>query len=213
MNVLIDAGHGGRDSGAVSQDGQTLEKDIALKVSLRVAEILQPFGNVALSRSDDTFLTLSGRARKANKLGADLLSIHCNAGGGRGFEAFTSPGQTKSDPWATEILEELSESFPGRPIRKDLRDGDPDKEQRFTVLTRTKHSAVLVELGFIDTDEGRAFLTDSANQENLATAIARATLRHNGLSEGQELPSPAAKPALTLEERISRLEDLHPELK
>lgn len=208
MNVLIDAGHGGHDSGAVSLNGEALEKDIALKVSLRVAEILQPFGNVALSRSDDTFLTLSGRARKANQLGADLLSIHCNAGGGRGFEAFTSPGQTKSDTWATAILEELESDFPGRPIRKDLRDGDPDKEERFTVLTKTKHSAVLVELGFIDTDEGRDFLTNPTNQAKLAIAIASATLRHNGLRARLHTP----KPTLTLEDRIARLEKLHPEI-
>lgn len=210
MNVLVDPGHGGRDSGAVSHDGQTLEKDIALKVGLRVAEILQPYGNVALSRSDDTFLTLSGRARKANQLGADLLSIHCNAGGGKGFEAFTSPGETPSDPWATAILEELEADFPERPVRKDLRDGDPDKEERFTVLTKTRHSAVLVELGFIDTEEGRRFLTDPANQEKLAQSIARATLRHHGLRPS--LSPPAPKRALSIEERLARLETLHPEI-
>lgn len=201
MKIIIDPGHGGRDSGAVSADGQTMEKDIVLTVSKRIAELLRPHGEIHMTREDDTFLTLSGRARKANNLGADLLSIHCNAGGGRGIEAFTSPGQTASDPWATAILDELHSCFPGRPIRKDLSDGDPDKEERFTVLTKTRNSAVLVELGFIDTEEGRFFLTAPTNQERMAQAIVKATLRHYGITTGQP-----ARRALTLEERVAKLE-------
>jgi N-acetylmuramoyl-L-alanine amidase len=201
MKIIIDPGHGGRDSGAVSADGQTMEKDVVLTVSKRVAEILAPYGEIAMTREDDTFLTLSGRARKANQIGADLLSIHCNAGGGTGFEVFTSPGQTLSDPWATAILDELNASFPNRAIRTDLSDGDPDKEGRFTVLTKTRNSAVLVELGFIDTQEGRFFLTAPINQEELAQAIAKATLRHNGIE-----PKPTQRRPLTLEERIAKLE-------
>lgn len=179
MKVLIDAGHGGKDSGAVSHDGKVFEKDVALTVAKRVHEILSPYGYVLLSRRDDVFLTLSERAEKANAIEADLLSIHCNAGGGRGFEVFTSPGQTNSDPWATRVLEELHARFPNHPLRTDLSDGDPDKEARFTVLTKTRRSAILVELGFIDTPEGQAFLSDPANQEGLAQAIAKGTLRHH----------------------------------
>lgn len=215
MRTLTDAGHGGADSGAVSHDGKVYEKNIALKVSKRVHEILSLYGQSFLSRDDDTFLTLSERAYRANELKADLLSIHCNAGGGRGFEAFTSPGQTQSDPWATAILEELGTDFPGRPIRTDVRDGDPDKEARFTVLTKTKRSAVLVELGFIDTPEGQRFLSDPINQENLARAIARGTLKHHGLGPGLakvESLQPVPVQALTFEERLARLEALHPEL-
>lgn len=201
MKIIIDPGHGGRDSGAVSADGQTMEKDIVLTVSKRIAEFLRPCGEITMTREDDTFLTLSGRARKANNLGADLLSIHCNAGGGRGIEAFTSPGQTASDPWATAILEELQSCFPDRPIRKDLSDGDPDKEQRFTVLTKTRNAAVLVELGFIDTEEGRFFLNAPTNQELMAQAIAKATLRHYAITAGK-----TARRPLTLEERVAKLE-------
>ena len=211
MKLLIDPGHGGHDSGAVSHDGKTREKDIVLAIGLRIKELIYAYGEVEISRADDSFVTLSGRARKANQFGADLLSIHCNAGGGKGFEVFTSPGETPSDAWATAIIEELEADFPERPIRKDLRDGDPDKEERFTVLTKSRNAAVLVELGFIDTEEGRAFLFDPDNQEKLAQAIAKATLRHNGLR-----PMLSAKPpsvGLTIEERLARLEALHPEIK
>lgn len=177
--ILIDAGHGGHDSGAVSLDGKTLEKDIALKVAKMVADNLEASGKVSmvhLSRSDDTFLTLSERARKANFLSADMLSIHCNAGGGNGFEVFTSPGLTRSDKWATATLERMEEAHPDRRLRADWSDGDPDKEARFTVLTKTKGPAILVELGFIDTEAGQSFLENPENQVKMANAISQAYL-------------------------------------
>jgi N-acetylmuramoyl-L-alanine amidase len=208
MRILNDAGHGGKDSGAVSHDGKVFEKDVALTVAKRVHELLAPHGESHLSRGSDQFLTLSERAKLANNLKADLLSIHCNAGGGRGIEVFTSPGETLSDPWATCVLEELHADFPDRPLRTDVRDGDPDKEARFTVLTKTRKSAILVELGFIDTEEGQRFLSDPVNQERLAQAIARGTLRHHGLDR----VAPKKVVSLTLEERVVRLEKLHPEL-
>ncbi|MCV4233295.1 N-acetylmuramoyl-L-alanine amidase [Virgibacillus sp. LDC1] len=89
--VWIDAGHGGKDPGAVGNGLQ--EKDIALTVSLGVKERIEAEYKgvqVLLSRSTDVFLELSERANAANKSSADLLvSIHCNAGGGAGgFESF-----------------------------------------------------------------------------------------------------------------------------
>ncbi|MGC6586525.1 N-acetylmuramoyl-L-alanine amidase [Paenibacillus sp. Dod16] len=89
--VRIDAGHGGKDPGAVGNGLQ--EKDIALTVSLWVKDRLEAEYEgvqVLLSRSTDVFLELAERTNAANKAGADLLvSIHCNAGGGAGgFESF-----------------------------------------------------------------------------------------------------------------------------
>ena len=73
---------------------------------------------------------------------------------------------------------------------------------------RTRKSAILVEMGFLDTEKGQRFLTDPANQERLAQAIARGTLRHHGLDRA----APTKVVSLTLEERVTRLEKLHPEL-
>lgn len=216
MRVLVDPGHGGRDSGAVSGDGSLLEKHVVLKIARRVDQLLVPHGAVEMSRDDDTFLTLTERASMANVQDLDLLSIHCNAGGGHGFEVFTSPEQTRSDSWATAVLKELAEEFPERRIRSDFRDGDPDKEARFTVLTRTKRAAILVECGFVDTEEGEAFLRDPKNQERLAMAIAKGTLRANGKTPREIKPKdPAAKPspaALTLEDRVKALEEWREEI-
>lgn len=210
LRILIDPGHGGRDSGAVSGDGKLLEKDVVLAVSNRLAELLSKFGVVELSRSNDHFVKLHERSAIANSQRLDLLSIHANAGGGRGFEVFTSPGQTRSDPWATSVLEALAEEFPERPIRSDLADGDADKEARFTVLTRTSRAAILVELGFIDTPEGAEFLADGGNQERLALAIARGTLAVKGIDPS--LLATRKDSPKTLEERVKALEALHPEL-
>lgn len=82
--VVIDAGHGGKDSGCLGE--YTLEKDIVLSLSKQLAaRMRQAYPNikVVLTRKDDTFVELYKRAEIANKLNADLfISIHCNAGNG-----------------------------------------------------------------------------------------------------------------------------------
>ena len=81
--IVIDPGHGGNDPGCISLDKKTREKDIALDISKRLAKKINealPGVKVVLTRSDDTFVTLSGRADIANDIGADLfISVHVNA--------------------------------------------------------------------------------------------------------------------------------------
>ena len=81
--IVIDPGHGGHDPGCISADKKTQEKsvalDIAQRLSRKIGESL-PGVKTVLTRSDDRFVTLSGRADIANDLGADLfISIHVNA--------------------------------------------------------------------------------------------------------------------------------------
>lgn len=79
--VVIDAGHGGKDPGAIGHGGLR-EKDVTLALAKRVAERLERLPNVRtrLTRDRDVFLELDERTAIANKLGADLfLSLHCNA--------------------------------------------------------------------------------------------------------------------------------------
>lgn len=186
-----DAGHGGHDSGAVNGNTGAREKTIALTVAaLARAEMERTrLFDARLTRDRDVFLTLRERAEIANRAGGKLISIHCNAGGGRGFEAFTAPGQSTSDVLATALLEEYGKEFPEQRMRVDLSDGDPDKEARFTVLTKTRGPAVLFELGFIDTEEGERFLTNTQNQERMAKALVRGVRRYEfGVEE--EAPRP-----------------------
>jgi len=81
--IVIDPGHGGHDPGCISADKKTREKNVALDISQRLARKIGeslPGVKVVLTRSDDTFVTLSGRADIANDIGADLfISIHVNA--------------------------------------------------------------------------------------------------------------------------------------
>lgn len=81
--VVIDAGHGGHDPGAVSKDARTQEKTITLDVAMDLAGRIReayPDVKVVMTRSKDVFVSLNDRADIANKAGADLfISIHVNA--------------------------------------------------------------------------------------------------------------------------------------
>lgn len=91
--IVIDAGHGGKDVGAVGPHG-TYEKDVNLQVARGLADLLNAEGRfrVVLTRNDDRFLTLQERSSIANKAKADLfISVHCNAGlnpASSGFEIY-----------------------------------------------------------------------------------------------------------------------------
>lgn len=84
--VVIDAGHGGKDPGAVSKDKKTYEKTFTLDIATRLAAKIKaayPGVKVVLTRSRDEFVSLNDRAVRANKAGADLfISVHINASPG-----------------------------------------------------------------------------------------------------------------------------------
>ncbi|MGO9379353.1 MAG: N-acetylmuramoyl-L-alanine amidase [Dissulfurispiraceae bacterium] len=80
--VVIDAGHGGHDPGAIGPSG-LYEKNVVLDIALRVREIMKqdyPFYNVILTRESDVFIPLPERAEIANRNNADLfVSVHANS--------------------------------------------------------------------------------------------------------------------------------------
>jgi N-acetylmuramoyl-L-alanine amidase len=91
--VVIDAGHGGHDTGAIGPTG-VREKDVALSVTQKLKTKLEALGlEVVLTRDDDTFVALDERTRIANREHGDLfISIHCNAAPSkvlRGVETYT----------------------------------------------------------------------------------------------------------------------------
>ena len=91
--IVIDAGHGGHDTGTIGVDG-IQEKDVVLDVALRVGKLLHDRlgAEVVYTRSDDTFIPLETRTAIANKAQADLfLSIHANSSSdasARGVETY-----------------------------------------------------------------------------------------------------------------------------
>jgi len=103
--VVIDPGHGGRDTGAVGPHG-VREKDVALSIARTLAERLRTLGfAVVLTRKGDTYVSLDERTRIANEAHADLfVSIHCNAARRRtlsGVETWTL--NVASDRYATRL--------------------------------------------------------------------------------------------------------------
>jgi len=82
--VVIDAGHGGHDPGAISTDGSLREKEVTLEVAEAIKDALLASGRVrvALTREDDRFLVLQERYGLARRLKADLfISVHCDSAG------------------------------------------------------------------------------------------------------------------------------------
>lgn len=121
----------------------------------------------ANSWRDQQNAELNFRVRKVNEVckiygkeNVIYVSLHVNASGNgqwmkaSGWEIFTSPGQTKSDVLAT-CMWNAAKNYLGdlTTIRSDWSDGDPDKEAKFFVLTKTKCPAVLVENLFMDNKE------------------------------------------------------------
>ncbi|MDN8592009.1 N-acetylmuramoyl-L-alanine amidase [Paenibacillus sp. 11B] len=146
FKVWIDAGHGGRDPGAVANGIQ--EKDIVLKVSLGIKNRLEAdYENVQvlLSRSTDVFLELRDRTAKANAAGADILvSIHCNAGGGKGgFESFRFTSASEN---SIKLQDKLHKAIMGKLGGIDR----GQKAQNLHMVRESKMPAVLTENLFVD---------------------------------------------------------------
>jgi N-acetylmuramoyl-L-alanine amidase len=92
--IVIDAGHGGHDTGTIGPTG-LMEKDLCLDVALRLGKIIQqrlPGADIVYTRSDDTFIPLEERTNIANQAKADLfISIHANSSqdhAARGVETY-----------------------------------------------------------------------------------------------------------------------------
>ena len=122
--IVVDAGHGGEDPGAVGPNG-TKEKDINLDIVMELKKLLDSDDNyeVVLTRKDDTFLPLAERTNIANENNADLfISVHCNANVDRiagGFEVyFLSEKATDSEAAATATLENSVIELEGKPTKK-----------------------------------------------------------------------------------------------
>ena len=104
--IVIDAGHGGHDSGTLGADGIE-EKDVVLDIALRVGKLLHERlgAEIIYTRSDDTFIPLETRTAIANKAQADLfLSIHANSSqdsSARGVEVYYL--NFTSDPTALDV--------------------------------------------------------------------------------------------------------------
>ena len=123
-------------------------------------------------------LSLAERCNRANLCqrihgNCLLISIHANAGGGTGFEIYTSKGKTKADYFATELIVRLEKDFPDIRMRVDTSDGDKDKEADFYILKHTTMPALLAENLFMDNYKDCRRLLSSQFRQRLADSYVR----------------------------------------
>jgi len=111
--IVLDAGHGGKDPGAIGRNLGFFEKEYALDITRQVRDLLAARGiRVIMTRDEDVFIPLAGRARIANDASADLfVSIHINASRSpllRGFECYYLSEATDDVARAIEVFENAS---------------------------------------------------------------------------------------------------------
>ena len=167
--IVVDAGHGGSDPGAIRDNIK--EKDINLAVALEFASLLRQYGaEVVLTRSDDTFVTLYERADKANRTNADLfISIHANS-----HDNPTAHGIEVFYGWDHSL--DLARTIE-RHLRLELgRHSRGVKHYRYYVIRATKMPAVLVELGFITNKEDREKFLDPNFARDHALVLLKAVM-------------------------------------
>lgn len=178
MKILIDNGHGEDTKGKCSPDGRLKEYAYTREIASRVVTALRSKGlDAELLTPETEDISLEERVRRANRYPAAetiLVSVHCNAAGNgsdwmsaRGWEAWTSVGQTKADKIATCLYDAAEKALSGMKIRKDIVDGDPDKESGFYILKHTKCPAVLTENLFQDNREDVDFLLTEEGKQKI----------------------------------------------
>ncbi len=164
--IVLDAGHGGKDSGAICNGIQ--EKDLNLKVALQMEKILQANGySVVMTRREDKYLTLEERVAVAHASQADLfVSVHANAArnqSAHGVEVFHHHSAShQSVNLARHVSSRLGDLARNRGV----------KSADFYVLRKTKMPAILVEVGFLTNEYEALRLCTSSYVQQIADSIA-----------------------------------------
>jgi N-acetylmuramoyl-L-alanine amidase len=169
INVVIDAGHGGKDFGMTVND--YTEKQIVEEVTNRIMS-LNNNKNIVLhfTRIDDQFISLEERINFINSLKPDLvLSLHINgnknttASGMEFYVCKDNVGYEKSRLLATRLEEKFTKnnSFISRGV----------KDAQFMILKKSEAPAITVELGFLSNENDKKYLTDKSSQDNIANTV------------------------------------------
>ncbi len=182
--VVLDAGHGGTDPGAVYTHGSVTyyEKTINLAVAKKVKALLEKEGvTVKMTRTGDSFLELSDRSAYANSLGAVMfVSIHSNSFPSNeevnGIEVYYARTNNSDSYGITSY--NLANDIYNNLIKNTSATKRGVKTAQHLVTRTSKMPAVLIELGFITNKTEAANLTSSSYQDLLAQAIAKAILRN-----------------------------------
>lgn len=164
--VVLDAGHGAKDSGAVGVTGK-YEKNFNLAVVLKAAALLKQENmvDVVLTRSDDTFLELKERAGMANNLKADLfISVHANSGSSSAASGSETYYQRAASKALANVMHKYLVQATGLSDR-GVRYGN------FHVIRETTMPAVLLEVGYLSNKGDESLLFSEDLQNKVAAGI------------------------------------------
>lgn len=174
--VVIDAGHGGKDSGAVGVDG-TREKELALDTARRVESLLTERGyQVIMTRSRDEYIQLANRAKIANTANADIfLSIHFNSAGtdkAKGIEVlYASENNVSRKKEAGDQRRLANEVLKCILKETGLNNRGIKNRPELAVLRLTDMNAALVEGGFMSNPDEMDTIKTDAYLDKLARGI------------------------------------------
>lgn len=163
--IILDAGHGGRDVGALGNGLR--ETDLNLRVTLKTKSLLEQKGaKVMLTRSDETFVELMDRAKYASVYGGDLfVSIHTNSSyysSATGIETYYY-SSSRDQRLASLIYEDLKSHT--NLSRRDVH------QANFMVLKYNSIPSTLIEMGFITNSNDARLLNSSSYQTIVANAV------------------------------------------
>ncbi len=179
--IVIDAGHGGSDSGA-SGNGM-LEKDYTLMISKYMKDRFDELGIPSiLTRTTDETITPSERVNRilnayGNSPNVLVISNHLNAGGGSGSEVIYA--LRNNDTLAKRILEGLGDS--GMPIRKVYQrrlPSDPNKDYYFIHRNTGLTEPLIIEYGFIDNKNDSNMIKN--NYKRYAESVVKEIAEYKG---------------------------------
>lgn len=189
--VIIDAGHGGNDQGATSRYTCQREKDLTLDMARRIRGELSGSFRTILMRSDDTFVDLDERARRANRYGeAILISMHFNSGPSRVRGPETYYWRVDSHGLAVRLQRAMSAASPAENANRGL------VRRRLRLTRNPEIPCVLLEGGYLSHPVESRCIADPRYRRKLASAIAgaiRAQATHGDTDTGP-LPRPLYEP-------------------
>lgn len=171
--VVIDAGHGGRDSGAFTRGRgpQLLEKDLALDVAWRLQGKLRAAGfRTVMTRRSDRFISLDDRVDVSNSYSDSIfVAIHFNDARRRGIHGAETYHNRRGTWQLAARIERAMATLPGGADRGV-------KTANYRVLRKSKGPAVLVECGFLSNPSEAARCSTAAFREKIADRLARAII-------------------------------------
>lgn len=167
--IVIDAGHGGHDPGAVASNG-FVEKDVALDTATLLAGYLRQVGtNVILTRDDDSFITLNDRVYMAHQSHADaFISIHYDAvEAPNTMSGTTTYYYSQNEKDLADTVNHYLDQYGPLP-NNGVRHGN------YFVLRQNAQPAILLELGYLDNDHDITVVNTHQYQNAVADAIFQA---------------------------------------